>query len=318
MKKIQLFALMGLMGGLLAACGTQTGDFDASKGVKLISRAAGSGTRECFFESIGYKDVAKEDKWEANVVVTTQQTNPDMMQAVKNEPYALGYCSLDSLSSVRGIKGLSYLGVTASVASVMDGTYKISRNFNYAIRAYEDENSANSLATHAYVEFLTKSIEGYSAIVSAGGILGSDQSGLKPWSELASKYAGLNENAVEIKTCGSTSVQSVLEKTSAKFSSLTGGKVTFKMNQQSSGAAIGGITATSGDLYDIGFLSREIKDEEAAKLTDKNLRGSFCKDAVVPIVNGKNTALDNITDKILVSLYKGEITTWADAAKALA
>lgn len=314
-KKIGLVVLLGLAGIGLASC-QEANAFDSNASIKLFSRAAGSGTRECFFENIGYADVAKEDKWNADVVVANSATNPDMMNSVANEPNAIGYCSLDSLASASNIKALSYEGVVASVDTVVNGTYKISRNFNFVIRAYDDETSANSIATHAYVDFLLNSIEGHTAIQSAGGIL-SENDSLTPWSELASKYIGLSTNAVEINTCGSTSVLSVLEKTSSKFSELTGSKVTFKLNQQSSGAAVSGITATSGTLYDIGFLSREIKDSELAKLSEKNIHGAFAKDAVVPIVNAKNDVLSNITGSVLTKIYKGEITTWKDALSAI-
>lgn len=310
-------ALMALAGvGALASCGESGTSFDEASSIKLFSRAAGSGTRECFFESIGYKDVAKEDKWNSNVVVSTSATNPDMMHAISVEPYGIGYCSLDSLSSVSGIKGLSYEGVEASVESVVNGTYKISRNFNFVIRDYSDQASAKSIATHAYVDFLLNSVEGQTAIKNAGGIL-EDRSDLTPWSELAKNYQGIDTNNVEIETCGSTSVKAVLEKTSSKFTELTKNKVTFKLNQQSSGAAVSGVTATSGTLYDIGFLSREIQDSEIEKLNDNNKRGAFAKDAVVPIVNSENTAVTNITGTVLKKIYLGEIKTWKEAKEQI-
>lgn len=310
-------ALMALAGvGALASCGESGVAFDENASIKLFSRAAGSGTHECFFESIGYKDVAKEDKWNASAVVATSATNPDMMHAVSIEPYGIGYCSLDSLETASGIKGLDYEGVKASVQTVVDGTYKISRNFNFVIRDYEDKTSSKSIATYAYVDFLLNSLEGHTAIKSAGGIL-EDRNDLTPWSELAKNYQGIDTNNVEIDTCGSTSVLGVLGKTSSKFSELTKNKVTFKLNQQSSGAAVSGVTATSGTLYDIGFLSREIQSAEVEKLNENNIRGAFAKDAVVPIVNEKNTALTNITGDVLKKMYQGEIKTWKEAKESL-
>ena len=59
-------ALAGV--GALASCGESDVAFDENASIKLFSIAAGSGTRECFFESIGYKDVAKEDLLKASEV----------------------------------------------------------------------------------------------------------------------------------------------------------------------------------------------------------------------------------------------------------
>ena len=36
------------------------------------------------------------------------------MSAIKDDKYGIGYCSLDSLATASGIKGLTYEGVTAS------------------------------------------------------------------------------------------------------------------------------------------------------------------------------------------------------------
>ena len=41
----------------------------------------------------------------------------------------------------------------------------------------------------------------------------------------------------------------------------------------------------------------------------------MCKDAVVAIVNAQNTAISDATPETLASIYKGEITTWAELAE---
>ena len=142
-----------------------------NKNIKLYSREAGSGTRECFFEGIGYSIVKAEDKWNDGVVVSSQASNGDMMSAIKDDKYGIGYCSLDSLATASGIKGLTYEGVIASEDTVINGTYKLSRNFNYVIRCdYSESESNKKLAVNAFIDFMSTK-EGLSTIKSVGGII---------------------------------------------------------------------------------------------------------------------------------------------------
>ena len=162
----------------------------ASEAVKLYSREAGSGTRECFFEGIGYSDVKAEDKWVSGLTVSSQATNGDMMNAIGADPKGIGYCSLDSLSNAKNVKGLTFEGVAASEDTVNDGTYKLSRNFNYVIRGDYPEDSNTKIAVNAFVDFMTTK-EGLATIKSAGGII-SGLATAKSWSEIQqAKYPAL-------------------------------------------------------------------------------------------------------------------------------
>lgn len=166
-------------------------DPSLSGNIQLYSREAGSGTRECFFEGIGYGNVKAEDKWNEGVIVSSQASNGDMMNAIKAAANGIGYCSLDSLSSATGIKGLTYEGVTASEATVNDGTYKLSRNFNYVIRGDYEENSPRKIAVSAFVDFMSTK-EGLACIKTAGGIVSGLESA-PTWSSIQqSKYPALN------------------------------------------------------------------------------------------------------------------------------
>lgn len=161
-----------------------------SGAIHLYSREAGSGTRECFFEGIGYSAVKAEDKWETGVSVSSQASNGDMMKAIKDDTAGIGYCSLDSLASASGIKGLQYAGVTASEDTVNDGTYKLSRNFNYVIRGDYEEGSNRKIAVNAFLDFMS-SKEGLTAIKAAGGII-SGLNAAKSWSSIqTAKYPEL-------------------------------------------------------------------------------------------------------------------------------
>lgn len=158
--------------------------------IQLYSREAGSGTRECFFEGIGYSAVKAEDKWNEGVTVSSQASNGDMMSAIKDAPLGIGYCSLDSLASASGIKGLSFEGVVASEAAVIDGSYQLSRNFNYVIRGDYEANSNREIAVKAFVDFMSTK-EGLAAIKTAGGIV-SGLATAPSWSSVQqSKYPAL-------------------------------------------------------------------------------------------------------------------------------
>lgn len=304
--------LVGVLGVGLASCGGSNNDT-----IKLYSREAGSGTRECFFEGIGYGDVKKDDKWNEGVVVSSASSNGAIMTSVGDDESGLGYCSLDSIDTVKSIKGLTFEGVAASEETVVDGTYKLQRNFNFVSADSSLLDAQHALAKDAFVAFMTESKEGLQAIAAEGGILTKSVASAKSWSEIAtSEFPNLNIKGVTINACGSTSVENVLSGLASAFKEATGCTVT--PNQTGSGDAVPGVTGEGSTQYEIGFLSREIKDDEDASLTDANARGAICKDAVVPIVNAANTAVTNSTAEALAAAYKGEITTWSEFAELVA
>ena len=338
MKKILLLcslALTGVLGATIVSCGgeepakddtgndnnndnTNTGDtFDASKNIVLYSRESGSGTRECFFEGIGYGDVKKEDKWNDGVVVSSQSSNAAIMQIVGSNEYGLGYCSLDSIDTVSTIKGVTYEGVEANQDTVVDGSYKLQRNFNFVVASDDALSEKNALAKNAFVAFMTKSREGLSAIAAKGGILTTNVAKAESWKKIQERdYPNLDIKGVTINACGSTSVLNVLNGLASAFKEQTGCIVT--PNQTGSGDAVKGVLGQfNNKQYEIGFLSREVKDSELKELIDKNVR-AICKDAVVPIVNAKNTKVTNVTAAVLVKAYKGEVKTWQAFIDALA
>lgn len=106
--------------------------FDAAKAIKAYTRDGTSGTREAFTEKIGISAAKNKDNLLVSGAVTVQ-SNGDMMTKVAADEYGIGYASLDGLEGNTQLKGLKVEGVTASNATVLDGTFKLQRNFNYII-----------------------------------------------------------------------------------------------------------------------------------------------------------------------------------------
>lgn len=320
MKKSNLLklSLLGLTFALTGCGASNTGTedtFDTSKKISLYTRAAGSGTRECFFETIGYKDVAKEDKWESGVVVSSKSANADLMNAVGEDEYAIGYCSLDSLSAVKTIKAVKYEGVEATKANVLNGTYKLKRNFNFVTRNYtEESDKSKKEAVEGFIAFLTKTNEGQAVIANNGGIVEA-RTDLVSFSSIIEQYPVFKSSEkVQIDFCGSTSVETIIKAAVEKLETLiTNKNLTYVLNQSGSGDAVTGVTeGKNGKKFGIGFLSREIKADELTKLTEENVKGAFAIDAVVPIVNKKNVDFTETTAAQLTAIYKGEKSLWSD------
>lgn len=310
--KIGRMLLSVSMLGVLASCGnTQNGStFDTTKAITLHTRESGSGTRECFFEGIGYGDVKKEDNWEAGVNPTSHSSNGDIVSAMETDLYGIGYCALDGLEAHTKLKALKYEGVAASVDNVLNDTYKLKRNFNYVVRTDYPSGDKKGVAVSAFVAFMTTS-EGYNVIKSKGGILNSTEVENAPtWDSIKGNY-DFGTTAINLNACGSTSVEKIIQELSSKFASLTGNKVVLATGSQTgSGSAVTGVTTGDGD---IGFLSRELNADEKVTLGSQTSK-VMCLDAVVPIVNAENTVLSETTAAQLVSIYKGEFKVWSELA----
>ncbi len=96
----------------------QVGGSDSA--IDVYQREASSGTRSAFNDLV-MKPTNVTDK-------ALQATNTlNMIQSVKGNPKAIGYCSFGELSS--DVKALQINGVAPSVATIKDKTYAIQRPF---------------------------------------------------------------------------------------------------------------------------------------------------------------------------------------------
>ena len=88
--------------------------------IVCIGREAGSGTRDGFETITDTKDACK---------LSQELTSTgDVIQTVANNPNAIGYASLAAINDT--VKALTVEGVAPTEETVLDGTYKIQRNFN--------------------------------------------------------------------------------------------------------------------------------------------------------------------------------------------
>ncbi len=111
------------------------------------------------------------------------------------------------------------------------------------------------------------------------------------------------QNAATVATDGSTSMEKVIGYLSESYmEEVSGVKVTY--NPTGSGS---GIQAVLEGRCDIGLSSRDLKDEEKAKL-DATV---VAIDGIAVIVNPQNPISD-LTIEQIAALYKGEITNWSD------
>lgn len=108
--------------------------------ITVVIREEGSGTRDAFQELA----LGKETKFVANAVV--QNSTGAVKTAVAKDPNAIGFISLGSLDSE--VKALKVDGVEPSEATVLDGSYKISRPFLFLTKGEQDA------ATKAFIDYV--------------------------------------------------------------------------------------------------------------------------------------------------------------------
>ena len=74
-----------------------------------------------------------------------------VIEAVKNNPQAIGYASLSAVEGQEGIKAITVNGVACSEETVLDGSYEIQRPFILVTK----EGEALSEAAQAWFDWAT-------------------------------------------------------------------------------------------------------------------------------------------------------------------
>lgn len=277
---------LAVLGGTLFATPKKNKNF-GKKSVVLISREEGSGTRGAFVELFGIEMKNAEGKKvdftseEADITNSTEV----MLTSIAGNKYAIGYVSLGSLNKT--VKALKIEGVSPSVSSIKNGTYKISRPFNIVTKQTGLSENASD-----FIRFILSS-DGQ-AIVEANGYISATQN---------PAYIATGKKG-KITVAGSSSVTPVMEKLAEAYEKLN---PEIKIEVQMSDSTTGVNSALNG-VCEIGMASRELKDSEKAKGA---LQTKIAIDGIAVIINKENPT-ESASIQSVKDLYIGTISKWGN------
>jgi phosphate transport system substrate-binding protein len=257
--------------------------FNSKKSITVLSREDGSGTRGAFIELFG---IEKKDTSGKKVDYTTDEaaiTNSTavMLASVAGDSYAIGYVSLGSLND--SVKAVKIDGADATVSNINNGSYKISRPFNIAVKegltpVAQDfvnfilsDKGQKVIATNKYIQVAAKS---YISSKASGKIVVSGSSSVSPVMEkLIEAYKSENPNAkIELQTSDSTT----------------------------------GVTNAINGTCDIGMVSRSLKDSEKSKGVQEV---TIAIDGIAVIVN-KSNPTENLSKAQVEQIFTGKTLKW--------
>ena len=257
--------------------------FNSKKSITVLSREDGSGTRGAFIELFG---IEKKDTSGKKVDYTTDEaaiTNSTavMLASVAGDNYAIGYVSLGSLND--SVKAVKIDGADATVSNINNGSYKISRPFNIAVKegltpVAQDfvnfilsDKGQKVIAANKYIQVVAKS---YISSKASGKIVVSGSSSVSPVMEkLIEAYKSENPNAkIELQTSDSTT----------------------------------GVTNAINGTCDIGMVSRSLKDSEKSKGVQEV---TIAIDGIAVIVN-KSNPTENLSKAQVEQIFTGKTLKW--------
>ncbi len=294
MKKfIAILSVVSMMAVAATGCGSSSddaaqggsdasgSDWDAASAITVVSREEGSGTRGAFTELFGVVDENDNDMTTLDAQVTNNTSV--MMTTVSENEYAIGYISLGSLDESL-VKAVKIDGAEATAENIENGSYKVSRPFNVAMKPDLD----NAVATD-FMAFIM-STEGQEVVADEGYIPVSD----------VQAYAGeAPEGSCVVG--GSSSVSPLMEKLIEAYGEVNpNGKIELQTSDSTTG-----MTSAIEGSYDIGMASRELKEDEASQLEGTVI----ATDGIAVIVNQANPTDDLSVDQVK-SIYLGDVTTW--------
>ena len=273
-----------LMAAGAGSCCFATGKWNKKSQINVISREDGSGTRGAFIEIFGIEKKNAEGK---KIDYTTEEaaiTNSTavMLSSVAGDKYAIGYVSLGSLNN--SVKALQIDGAEASVENINNGSYKISRPFNIAVKDNLSEvatdfvnyilsdEGQNVIAANKYIKVKTSG--SFQTKAPKGKVVVAGSSSVSPVMEkLIEAYKKINPNAtLELQTSDSTT----------------------------------GVTNAINGTCDIGMASRSLKSSEKEKGVNEV---TIAIDGIAVIVNQENPTV-GLTKAQVESIFTGKVEKW--------
>ena len=293
MKKIDVKKLVGIAVSACVIFSAFTScteeKWNKNSSINVLSREDGSGTRGAFIELFG---VEKKNAQGKKVDYTTDEasiTNSTavMLTTVAGNKYAIGYVSLGSLSS--SVKAVKIDGVSATVDNINNGSYKIARPFNVAVR--------NNLSNAAQ-DFLNYILSGDGQDIIAANKY------IKVPAANSYKASGISGKIV---VAGSSSVSPVMEKLIEAYKALN---PSVQIELQTSDSTTGVINAIDGTC-DIGMASRALKDSEK----EKGVREvTIAIDGIAVIINNDNP-VESLKKSDVEGIFTGKINSWSEFVK---
>lgn len=293
MKKIDVKKLVGIAVSACVIFSAFTScteeKWNKNSSINVLSREDGSGTRGAFIELFG---VEKKNAQGKKVDYTTDEasiTNSTavMLTTVAGNKYAIGYVSLGSLSS--SVKAVKIDGVSATVDNINNGSYKIARPFNVAVR-----NNLSNVAQD-FLNYILSS-DGQDIIAANKYIKVPAANSYK-----ASAISG------KIVVAGSSSVSPVMEKLIEAYKALN---PSVQIELQTSDSTTGVINAIDGTC-DIGMASRALKDSEK----EKGVREvTIAIDGIAVIINNDNP-VESLKKSDVEGIFTGKINSWSEFVK---
>lgn len=266
--------------------------FNSKKSISVLSREDGSGTRGAFIELFGVEQKNSSGKkvdYTTDEAAITNSTSV-MLTSVAGDNYSIGYVSLGSLND--SVKALKIDGVQATINNIKNGSYKISRPFNIAVK------SNISAAAQDFVNFIM-SDQGQK-IVEKNKYISVDTNS-------AYTFKSSGKASGKVVVAGSSSVSPVMEKLIEAYKSVN---PNVKIELQTSDSTTGITNAASGTC-DIGMASRSLKETEKSKGLKEI---TIAMDGIAVVVN-KSNPLDNANKNIVRDIYTGKIQKWNEIIK---
>lgn len=305
MKKIAAAVMMVSMVAVTAVgCGSSNGtdtkgadanqsdatsDWDETSDVTIVSREDGSGTRGAFIELFGIEE-KQDDGTKVDMTTTDAQITNNtsvMLTTVADNEYAIGYVSLGSMND--SVKALKIDGAEATAENIENGSYKVSRPFNIAVK-----KDLNNKVAKDFMSFIM-STEGQKVVADEKYIAVAD----------VKDYAGTKPSGSCV-VGGSSSVSPLMEKLIEAYKAVN---PNASIELQTSDSTTG-MTSTIEGSYDIGMASRELKEEEAAELEPTVI----ATDGIAVVVNNANP-LDELSADQVKDIYVGNVSTWDEITK---
>lgn len=273
-----------LMAAGAGSCCFAAGKWNKKSQINVISREDGSGTRGAFIEIFGIEKKNAEGK---KIDYTTEEaaiTNSTavMLSSVADDKYAIGYVSLGSLNN--SVKALQIDGAEASVENINNGSYKISRPFNIAVK-----DNLSAVATD-FVNYIL-SDEGQN-VIAANKYIKVKTSG--SFQTKAPKG--------KVVVAGSSSVSPVMEKLIEAYKKINPNAT---LELQTSDSTTGVTNAINGTC-DIGMASRSLKSSEKEKGVNEV---TIAIDGIAVIVNQENPTV-GLTKAQVESIFTGKVEKW--------